>query len=427
MINEALSEWNHWWRGGEVESELIGKGRAILEQLTDYIKLDEMKVVTGIRRCGKSTLFYQIINMLLKKGINPKHILLVNFEDDVLSNKSLKEIFDSYQSTVNSDEKAFVFIDEVHKCNDWVSFLRKLYDLKKTKQIFITDSTSKFIKPEYAAAITGRNITIIAFPLSFPEFLEWKGRKPNTKLISREEANRTRKALLEYLKWGGFPRVALESSETGKKILLNEYYNDIIYKDIIERYNIAYTKIKPLADFLLANSTNAFSPRKYSRTYGLSLESINSYIKYFEDVFLFFPIPKFDYSVRSQQLSQKKIYACDIGLLNNVGFVFSSNLGRIYENAVFMQLRMKSKEIYYWKNKYECDFIVKKGLKVNEAIQVCYVLNVENKEREINGLLEAMEEFGLKNGLVITEDYESEEKVKGKTIRYIPLWKWLLS
>lgn len=426
MILEALAEWNHWWKKKEIEIELLGREREELKGLISYINWREIKLISGVRRSGKSTLFYQIINFLLKNKISPEEILLINFEDDVLAKKTLKEIFDSYQSNINPFKKPYIFLDEVHRCEEWILFLRKLYDLKKVKQIFITDSTSKFIKPEYARVITGRNISLIIFPLSFREYLKWKGIEMS-KIIDREEINRIKKELSNYLEWGGFPEVFLKTSLTSKKKLLNEYFSDILHKDIVERYNANYTKVKMLADFLVSNATKYFSQRKYSKIYGLSLETIDTYLKYFEEVFLFFSLPKFAYSIRTQQLSHKKIYVCDNGFFNNVGFKFDQNITRVYENIVFLNLKRKEKEIFYWKNKYECDFLIKEGIKIKEAIQVCYELNEENREREIGGLIEAMEKFGLKEGLIITADYESEEKVKSKKIKFMPLWKWILS
>ncbi len=420
----ALAEWNHWWKEKAVEADLLGKERIILKELKKETSR-EMKLLIGIRRSGKSTLFYQLINQLMAKNIQPEEILLINFEDDVLAKKSLREIFDIYQSNINPDTKPYLFLDEVHRCKEWVLFLRKLYDLKKVKQIFITDSSSKFIKSEYAQALTGRTTRFIVLPLSFAEYLNWK--KINFgHLLNREEINRIKKELFSFLKWGGFPEVFFKNPALKKRILI-EYFNDVIHKDIVERYNINYIKIKPLADFLVSNSTCLFNLRKYSRTYGLSLESINTYLHYFKEVFLFFLLPKFSYSVRTQQISSKKIYVCDLGFFNNVGFNFSENIGRAYENAVFIELKRKQKEIYYWKNKYECDFLIKEGLKIKEAIQVCYDSeNIDVKKREINGLMEVLKKFKINRGLIITEDYEAEEIIEGKKVKFIPLWKWLL-
>ena len=424
MLMEALSDWNHWWREKAVEKELFGKERRILKEIENSLAFREIKLLIGVRRSGKSTLFYQFISHLLNKNVKPEEILLINFEDDVLAKKELKEIFNAYQSNINPDTKPYLFLDEVHRCNEWELFLRKLYDLKKIKQIFITDSSSKFIKPEYARTLTGRTVSLAIFPLSFAEYLDWENIKYD-KLLNREEGNKIRKELLQFLEWGGFPEVFFKSPAAKKKLLV-EYFSDIIHKDIVERYNVNYAKIKPLADFIVSNPASLFSPRKYSRTYGLSLESIDTYLQYFMEVSLFFFLPKFAYSIRAQQLSHKKAYVCDLGLFNNAGFRFSENTGKLYENAVFIELKRRGKELYYWKSNYECDFLVKDGTRVKEAVQVCSDFTTENRERELNGLIEAMKEFKLKQGLVITEDYEAKEAFKGMVVRFIPLWKWLL-
>lgn len=420
----SLAEWNHWWKEKRVEKDLLGRERKSLKELKKSLGYKEIKLLIGIRRSGKSTLFYQLVSLLLERGIDPKHILLVNFEDDVLSKETLKDIFNMYQSNINPEKKPYLFIDEVHRCKEWALFLRKLYDLKKTEQIFITDSSSKFIKSEYAQVLTGRNLGIDIFPLSFNEYLDWKGVAAKSP-ISREDANRIKKELLGYLKWGGFPEV-YSREPAAKKKLLTEYFSDIINKDIIERYNLNYSKVKPLADFLVTNSTKPFSPRRYSREHNLSLESISTYIQYFKEVSLFHLLPRFAYSIRAQQLSPKKAYVADLGFFNNLGFRFSENIGRAYENAVFLELKRKAKELYYWNGKHECDFLIKEGIKVKAAIQVCYELTRENKERELNGLVEAMDKFKLNKGLIITADYEKEEKVSGKKVIFVPLWKWLI-
>lgn len=426
-VLEALSDWNPWWKTGKVDDELKGKRRGTAEKFSGYLDFRELKVLVGVRRSGKSTLFYQFIDMLLEK-ITPNQILLINFEDDVLSKQTLRQILDVYQSEINPGTKPYIFLDEVHRCPEWALFLRKLYDLRQVGQVFITDSSSKFIKSEYAGTITGRNISLTAFPLSFAEYAAWMGVKFDAKLASRTDANKMKNELKHYLKWGGFPEVFMKTSKARKKILLTEYLGDIVHKDIVERYNVDYSKIKPLVDYITATAGNLFSPRKYSRRYGLSLESINTYLKYLEEVFLIFAVPKFDYSITKQHLSPKKMYLVDTGFMNNVGFRFSENLGSVLENAVFIELKRRGKEVYYWKNKNECDFLVKEGLKIREAIQASLGVGEENEKREIDGLLDAMDAFRLKEGLVITGDSEDEEErhVGGKTIKIVPLWKWLL-
>jgi predicted AAA+ superfamily ATPase len=424
---EALAEWNEWWSSGKVDPELVGRKRKQSGNAEEFLSFREIKTIIGIRRSGKSTLIYQFIDYLLKKnGVDPSRILFVNFEDPILSKATLGEIIDSYQTHVNPDEKPYLFLDEVHRCKEWALFLRKLYDLRKIKQAFITDSSSRFIESEYASVITGREVNITVFPLSFYEYLSWNGIKL-TPPYARDRINRIKSMLNSYLQWGGLPEVVLRTSETHKKVLLNDYLGDIVHKDIIERYNANYKKIKGLIDFLVANPGTLFSPRKYSRIYGLSLDAINTYSGYLEEVFLFFPVSKYDYSVRKQQLSPKKMYLCDTGFFGGTGFRFTENKGRTFENAVFIDLKRKGKEIYYWKGRGECDFVVKEGNKLSMAIQVCYDPGLTAKDREIKGLIEAMETLKIKEGLIITENVEQTEKIGRKSVRYIPLWKYLLS
>ncbi len=424
---EALAEWNEWWKSGEVDAELLGQKRALSREADDFFSFREIKTVTGLRRSGKSTLLYQFIDNLLKeKMVDRKRILLVNFEDPVLAGATLGEIFDAYQTHINPDKLPYIFLDEVHRCREWALFLRKLYDLKKIEQAFITDSSSRFVRAEYASVLTGREISFTMFPLSLSEYLEWNDTK-TVPPYSQSDVNRIKHHLNTYLRWGGMPEVALKTSETHKKILLNNYLGDIVHKDIVERYNANYKKIKGLVDYLVANPGTLFSPRKYLKMYGLSLDSLNTYLGHLEDVFLVHLIPKFSYSVKSQQLSQKKVYLLDTGFFGGASYHFSENTGHIYENAVLINLLRKEKEIYYWKGKQECDFVIKDGNRLSTAIQVCCSLNADTKEREVGGLLEAMDSLNIETGVLVTSDKEGTEEVDGRLIQYIPLWKYLLS
>jgi len=424
---ESLAEWNEWWSTGKVDEVLSGRKREMTDQTDEFLSFREIKTLMGIRRCGKSTLLYQFIGHILdNKKVDPKEILYINFEDPLLSKATLEEIFDAYQMNVNPDKKPYLFLDEVHRCQEWALFLRKQNDLRRLEQTFITDSSSKFIKSEYASVITGREINITVFPLSFNEYLQWNDLIPKP-IQTRNEINRIRNHLETYLRWGGFPEVVSKTSDTQKKVLLNNYLADIIHKDIVERYNVDYQKIKQLTDFLTANPGALFSPRKYSRTYGLSLETLSNYIGHLAEVFLFFPVAKFDFSIKKQQLNPKKMYICDPGFCQASGLQFSENKGRMYENAVFLELKREGQDVFYWNGDGECDFIIKEGIKPKEAIQVCYDFGVGTKERELNGLLDAMDSLKIKRGLIITPNKEGEEMIKKRTISYIPLWKYLLS
>ncbi|MFO7992298.1 MAG: ATP-binding protein [Thermoplasmata archaeon] len=422
---EALSDWNSWWTSGKIDDELLGKERDLTKRADELFSYKEIKTLVGMRRSGKSTLLYQFIKHLLDEEVDPRLILFVNFEDPVLSKSTLEEIFDAYQENINPDKDPYIFLDEVHRCEEWVLFLRKLYDLKKVEQIFITDSSSKIIKKDYASVLTGRNLTILVHPLSFKEYLDWM-EIDSCPPYSREDKNKIKNSLKTYLRWGGLPEIVLKTSDMQKKTLLNNYLSDIVHRDIVERYNTNYKKIKNLIDYLVSNTGFLFSPRKYSRTYGLSLDTLNNYIGYLEEIFLFDFIPKFDYSIRKQQLSSKKTYIMDVGYFGTTGFHVSENKGQVYENAVFLHLFQKDREIFYWKNGGECDFLVKEGIEVTDAVQVCSDLTSRTEDREIKGLLEALDEFELEEGIIVTSKKEGEEKTEGKKVRYIPLWRFLL-
>lgn len=424
---EALVDWNEWWNTNQVDMELIGRSRELSKKADDFFSFKEIKTIIGLRRSGKSTLLYQFINDLLtRKKVPPNKILFINFEDPTLSKLTLEQLFNAYQTHINPDVRPYLFLDEVHRCSDWALFLRKMYDLRKIEQIFITDSSSKFIQSEFASIITGREVTINVFPLSYLEYLSWK-KQHVAPPFTQKNINTMKHHLQTYIRWGGLPEIILKPSEAQKKILLNDYLSDIVHKDIVERYNANYQKIKTLVDYLVTNPGVLFSPRKYSRSSGLSLDALHTYIGYLEQVFLIHMIPKFSYSLRSQQITPKKIFLADTGFFWGTKSHFSENIGHLYENIVLIDLMRKNKEVYYWKEKGECDFIVKEGKQITTAIQVCSNLTDEQRHRELNGLIEAVKALKIRKGIVITSDEERMEKKENLTIQYIPLWKYLLT
>jgi predicted AAA+ superfamily ATPase len=423
MLTDNLSEWNTWWQTNSIEPFLIGSERKIIGQADDILGLKHVKTIVGLRRSGKSTVMFQFVKRLLDNGVEPERILMVNFEDPILSKASLGEIFDAYSIKIDPKKRPYLFLDEVHRCPDWVLHLRKLYDLGKIEQAFITDSSSKYISKEYSSSITGRHLDLIVTPLSFEEFLNWKGLKD---MKTKTQVNKARHHLEDFLKWGGLPEVVLAPATTQKRMILNQVLEDIINKDIVDRYDVNYRKIKTLVDFLLSNSASLFSPRRFSKAYGISLDAINTYMGYLEEVFLILPIPRFSYSLRSQDISPKKVYVMDTGFFTVQDTHLSENFGRVYENSVLIELIRQGFKVYYWKDKRECDFIIKKGTSLACAIQVCVFPSMDNMKRETEGLFEAMTSLKISEGWIITADIEKTEKSGGRTVRWIPLWKFLL-
>jgi len=430
MELEKLNEWNPWWENKELINELIGITRDEYNLLVNSIEIREITIITGVRRSGKSTLMYQMIKKLLEKGISSKQILFVNFDDKKLSPDSLDDIYESYRINLNPEKKAYIFFDEVHKKNDWESWIRKKYDLKTKDKFVISGSCSYLLKKEYSVLLTGRNLTFEVFPLDFKEFLLFNN-------IKLEKENIEKGILLEkskivilnklnaYLELGGFPEIVLKE-EQFKMQVLKQYFDDILYKDIVDRYNLNSQKTSDLALFLITNFTSPISLRNVRNSLGVSYDLIKDYLSYFKEAFIFFTLEHFSYSLKEQKTLASKIYCIDNGLRNAVSFKFSKDEGRLVENLVFLELKRKGKDFYYHKENSECDFVIKNNLKIVEAIQVCFNFNEKNEKRELDGLLEAMKKFNLNEGIILTYDQEKELKIEDKTITIKPVWKWLL-
>lgn len=417
-ILKALFDWNPWIEG-IFPKELAGFRRKY--ELDQYLQIPEIKVLEGARRVGKSTLIYQIIEQLLEKD---ESVLYINFEDEVLKKYTLNEIVSAFREQADVQN---LFIDEVQNCRDWVSFIRKTYDRKEIPQIWISGSNSSFIKKEFASLLTGRNITIHVYPLSFDEYLHFKSIETKPPFSSQKETA-IKSHFKQYMEVGAFPAVVLRP--VLQKELLISYFEDFIYKDIASRHDVNLVKIKELGIYLATNSAKSFSYRGCASALGMHPKTIMDYCSYFYEIFLFSELYKFDYSLKNQMGSDKKIYITDTGLASAISFRFSEDHGRILENIVFNELKRRNEEIYFHKYKYECDFLIKKELKITSAIQVTKTLSdPEVKQREIRGLLEAMQTYQLNEGLILTLDEEGTEVIdhENQHIKIIPTWKWLLS
>ena len=270
------------------------------------------------------------------------------------------------------------------------------------------------------------------YPLSFKEYLDWKKIKYNLKtLVYSKDGIPIRKAFLFYLQEGGYP--ALFVNNVPREQVLQSYYQSMIFKDVIERHKIKeIKKLKILIKLLFESVTkeisyNRLANKLKSLGFNISKNTIIEYISYLEDAYLFFENIKYEYSITKQLGSIKKVYCIDNGLLNAVSFKFSEDKGKLIENLVFIELKRRDKEIYFYSEKGECDILIKEKNKVVGAIQITQNMNEENSKRELNGLINALEKHNLKEGIILSLDNEEKQEKKGnKKIKFIPLWKWLL-
>ncbi len=420
-----LGEWNPWWENKELIKEFSGFYRKKYESLIKSIEIREIIVIVGVRRAGKSTLMYQMIESLLKKGIGAEQILFVNLDDKSFNNESLEEIYSAYRENINPSKKAYVFFDEIHRKDEWEAWIKKKYDLKENCKFVVSGSCSYLLKREYSSLLTGRNLTFEIFPLSFEEYLFFKNLPFNKNLIKKGITLKSKNEIIHnfknYLEQGGFPEIFFAKDEFKFKIL-KQYFDDILYKDIISRHQINSKNAGDLALYLITNFTSRISLRNLRNSLGISYDSIKDYLSYYIEAYLFFNLEFFSYSVKEQKARASKIYCIDNGLRNAVSFKFSKDEGKLAENLVFIELKRREKEIFYWENKGEVDFIVKENDNLT-AINVCYSDEIDS--REINSLEEFGEEFKTKTKKMIILTKNTEKKQGG--IEFIPLWKWLLA
>ena len=423
MEIEKLNEWNPWWENSSSIKELSGKLRPTYAELLNSLDIKEVTIITGIRRGGKSTLMYQMIKTILEREVHPHHILFINLEDKKLAYDSLEEMYLSYRQHLNVDEKCYVFLDEVHKKEGWEAWVRKRYDQKAKVKFVISGSCSYLLKKEYSTLLTGRNLTFEVFPLSFEEFLSFKGialENIRRGIIMEKTKLILLQSLEEYIFLGGFPEVFFKLKSFRIR-LLEQYFDDILYKDIVDRYNLNAQKARDLALFLATNFTGIISLRNLRNALGLSYDTIKDYLSYYQEAFLFFTIDHFSYSFKEQKTLPVKVYSIDNGLRNAVAFKFSKDEGKLVENLVLVELKRKEKIVYYWQNRGEVDFVINNQDGSLTAINVSYGETIE--EREFNALLEFKKEFPqTKELILITKQKEEKEK----EVVLIPLWKWLL-
>lgn len=403
----------------ELESRLRER---YVERAADSKKLSSglINVIVGPRRAGKS---FFAVHALSRLGV----FGYANFDDEKLvETKDYNEIINAINSIYSSPK--YLLLDEIQNLDRWELFANRLH--RQGYALIITGSNSKLLSKELATHLTGRYSLISLFPFSFKEYLSAEGKE-----LTESE---TREKLFNYLTYGGYPEPLLKKAEY--KDYLSTLFSSIIYKDIVKRFRIRHAQaIEDLAVYLISNTAQEFSYNTLSRvTKCRSVHTVQKYLGYLEEAFLFFKIDRFSFKVREQIASNKKIYCIDNGFIHAKAFKFSPDIGKLYENVVAVELKKSEMNglanIYYWKSQQqeEVDFVIKQGIKIKQLIQVCYDLgDIKTKDREIRALLKAGKELNCKNLLVLTESYENEEEISWfdvkEKVKFVPLWKWLLT
>jgi predicted AAA+ superfamily ATPase len=430
---EVLGRWNFWVRDFDIGI----LRRDYVDTLLKFTKAGKVVSIVGVRRSGKTTLMKQMARLLIDQGTNRKDLLMVNFEEPEFVGADvslLQRIYEAYLEIMKPIGKPFIFLDEIQNVEGWERFVRSLNE-RGEAFIAISGSSSKLLSRELASVLTGRQIYLEVLPLSFREFLSFRGvevREAKDILLNSLEVKRL---FREYMEIGGFPEVVLSGDSDLRMRILRSYYEDILSRDVMQRFGVKkFDKLKALARFYLTNISSPISFRKVAGFLRLPTETVRRFSSYLEMANLVFFTTRFSWSVKEQENSPRKVYSIDVGLSNAIGFRFGENFGKLAENLVALevrrrQLRHPDMEFFYWKDRAqrEVDFVIKEGLQVKGLIQVCWdPSEEETRRREVRGLLGAMEEFGLREGLILTEDFEGEEELNGRRVVYRPVWSWLL-
>ena len=396
-------------------NEPLGVKRKIYQE---QVNAPEVLVISGVRRCGKSVLMQQI-----RAGQAEQDYYLC-FDDDRLLHLEVSD-FQTMCDVFAEDfgmQKTF-YLDEVQLIEGWERFVDRLYS--HHNKVFITGSNAYLLSKELGTLLTGRHLTQELWPMSLLEFMELRNEKwQKSDLYTTAGKAKFVNLQNAYLKEGGFPQYL----QTRNPRYLKELYNDIIYRDIVVRHKLQSDRqIREMTYYLASNFTHRFTYLSVAKATGIkSSETVQDYIRYLEEAYLVGVLTKYDYKVGEQLKSPKKIYFVDNALVGQIGFSFSGNMGPRLENAVYVELRRQEQEVFYYQEKWECDFIVRENARIVKAYQVTMSLaDTETRQREINGLISAMDAFGLDEGTVITLDESEELKLDdGKTIYVIPFYKW---
>jgi len=399
-------------------------------------RLKKIVTIVGPRRAGKTYFLYQIMKEILQGSAGITDILYVNFEDERITPikaENLQDMLDAYFELYDGKPDPFVFLDEVQNVSGWDRFVRRLSDAGF--RVFITGSNSRMLAREIATSLRGRTITYEVFPFSFREFVGLRGVTLNKDTAYGKTRHRFGPLYEEYFFSGGYPEIALAEGDSIKGRILQDYFNTIFYKDLVDRYAIKNTELlRQWLNLLIMNLSSLVSFSKVendfkSRGMKLSRATLSYFSRYVEDAFFGFFLEMYSESVRKRQVNPKKFYLVDVGLHNFLTFKFSENKGRILENLVFLELRRSAPSVFYYRTAggEEVDFLVKSRKDVR-LIQVCYDLhNLDVFTREKKALLSGMRELGLKRGTIITENEKRTQTEGGQTLEIVPAWEWLLT
>ena len=386
----------------------------------EWLQTSEILIISGIRRCGKSVLMQQIRDRLVEKDF------FFNFDDERLANFKLDDFQKLQECFVELfGEQHTYYFDEIQNIEGWERFVRRLYNAGN--KIIITGSNARMLSRELGTHLTGRYIQVEIYPFSFQEYLAMNEIPVNAKTLYTTTGRATMvKSFVKYMECGGFPKFLQDGSVS----YLTSLYESIIYRDILTRNGLTNEKeMLEMMFYLASNATKRVTYSSLGKVVGIQHpDTIKNYLEYIQQTYLIFQLFRYDPSVKKQMMSPKKIYFVDNAIIKRIGFNATENNGVFLENLVFIELKRRGWDVYYYADKKECDFIVRKGLHISDAYQVTLKMDSpQTREREIAGVREAMQAYSLSKGYILT--FEGKETINfddGTIVEVIPVWEWIL-
>jgi predicted AAA+ superfamily ATPase len=423
-VLDVLMRWNRWGRATLVS----GFKRHITEKIYPFLDTSDIVVLIGLRRAGKTTVLFQLMDYLETQQIPQEAMLHVNFEEPALGPllgiELLDAIYQEFREKIFPTGKAYLFFDEIQNIPGWERWVRARNESEDIK-IFLTGSSANLMSRELGTVLTGRHVSFVVNPLSFSEYLHFQNIEIPEKKFLTQASYEISHALEKYLQWGALPEVVLSQSDERRQLLLKQYLDDLLFKDVAMRHEIRDIHLlRNLAIYLLTQTASLSSFHRISKQFGISLEKASHYCSCLQESFLLDFLSFFSLKTAERNRHPFKIHAVDLGLRNIAALTGSEDKGRLIETAVYHQIKRKQPDqIYYWKGKQEIDFLLREGNTVSQLIQVTQQIeNEKTLNRELNSFIEAEEFFPKAKQLLIIEKIQRHHD---KTM--MPLWLFLLS
>ncbi|MDR2962495.1 MAG: ATP-binding protein [Bacteroidales bacterium] len=418
MEQTIIAQNPHWSGKRYVNLE----GRKIFERLKTNLQTKHIQILTGIRRSGKSTLFAMLINELMNEN-KPKSILKLNLDNpmffEVWDNPALLYSLVQTAEKITGEKVNYLFLDEVQVVDKWETFVKGVYDTQTFKKIFVTGSNSSFLQNEYATFLSGRYLANTVFSYSFAEILKHNDIHSYFDLVSHTP--KVLQLLDLCLEWGCFPEIVATKNEEIKTNLLNSYFDSIIMKDCVSRYQIAdIATFKKMLLYSISNIGSVFSYKSLGAAVGTNENTAKKYINILNDSYILSDVSNFAFSLKENVRNSHKLYAADNGIINATSYRFWDNKAKLFENFVFNELQKQQfDEITFANNSGECDFVVKKGSEFI-AIQICFALTPENTKREFGGFATIENNAAISQKIILTYNQE----MPGEGVTVLPAWKF---